>query len=213
MTTGSGTPGPTPLPDVGQSSNVGPIGSEFALEGNEQDMAPAIQSATDPDKLFLVCAAVDNQCEIRLAELAQQKSQDTQVKQIAQRVTQDHQQAQDQLKSIAQASGVELPHGTPGLQRQEMKILQGLNGKDFDQQYIAHVRAAHAKAVQEYQDVAQLAKNQQIKDYASKTLPTLQQHDQDIQQAATALGLPSGNEAQTVGARMNGDAGSSSGSK
>ena len=202
LTGQSGTSGAT-----GTNANVGPIGGEFSLNnnGSGSDLRAAFDSANDPDKFFLVCAAIDNQAEMQLAQLAEQKAQDPQVKQIAQRMAQDHQQAQNQLQTAAQESGVQLPHSLPMIKQQEMKMFQSLNGKEFDQQFISHMRAAHAKAVSEYQDVAQLAKNDHIKTYASKTLPTLQEHYQQVQQTATALGLPNTSEAQPAGARMPGE--------
>jgi len=210
----SGASGTSGTSGAGASGSVGPIGGEFALQGSEQDLRPALQSASDPDKLFLVCAAIDNQCEMQMAQLAQQKAQDPQVKQFAQRMMQDHQQAQQQLQTAAQESGVQLPRSIPAIKQQEMKVFQSLNGKEFDQHFISKMRAAHAKAVSEYQDVAQLAKEDHIKQYASKTLPTLQEHYQQVQQTATALGLPNTSEAQPAGARLGGESsGSSSGMK
>jgi len=181
-----------------------------ATATGESDIQQALRSANDPDKLFLVCAAIDNNAEIQLAQLAQTKAQDQHVKQIAQRIMQDHQTAQDQLKQTAQQVGIQLPQSVPATKQQELRVFQSLSGKDFDQQYIACMQAGHAKAVNQYQAVAQLAKNDQVKDYASKTLPTLQMHFQHVQQAATALGLPNANEAQPAGARMGNDIGDKS---
>ena len=170
----------------------------------DSDIQQALTSANDPDKLFLVCAAIDNNAEMQLGQLAQTKATDPQVKQIAQRMMQDHQQAQRDLQEAAQQAGVQLPRSVTATKQQEMRVLQSLSGKDFDQQYIAKMQAGHAKAVNEYQATAQLAKNDQVKAYASKTLPTLQQHYQQVQQTATALGLPNAAEAQPAGARMGG---------
>jgi putative membrane protein len=192
-------------------TDVGPIGGEFALNNNGMggDLREALDAANDPDKFFLVCAAIDNQAEIQLAQLAEQRAQDPQVKQIAQQVQKDHEQAQNDLRTTAQQASVTIPTSMPMIKQKEMKMFQSLNGKEFDQQYISHMRACHARAVSEYQDVAQLAKNDQVKSYASKTLPSLQKHYQQVQQAATALGLPNTNEAQPAGARMSGESGSS----
>jgi len=103
-----------------------------------------------------------------------------------------------------QGAGWQLAKGLPSFHQQQLRIFQSLSGRDFDQRYISHLKACHAAAVSMYSDEAQLAKNQQIKDYAAKTLPTIQEHSQHIQQAAVALGLPSGMEAQPAGARMRG---------
>src|SRR5687768_5814025 len=54
------------------------------------------------DRLFVLNAAVGNQFEMALAQMAQQKAQDQAVKQLAQRIMQDHQQAAQQLQQVAQ---------------------------------------------------------------------------------------------------------------
>jgi len=102
---------------------------------------------------------------------------------------------------------VQLPQSLPATKQQEMRVMQTLDGKEFDQQYISKMRAGHAKAVSEYTDVSQLAKNDQIKKYATQTLPTLQEHYQHVEKTATALGLPNLSEAQPAGARMHGNDG------
>jgi putative membrane protein len=175
------------------------------MKGSDQENQQALSQANDPDKLFAVCASMENEFETQLGQLAQQKAQDQKVKDIAQKVVQDHQQANQKLQQAAQAAGNwQLPKGLDPYRQQQMKVFQSLNGRDFDQQYISHLKACHAAAASMYADEAQLAKNQQIKDYAAKTLPTIQEHSQHIQTTATALGLPSGTEAQPAGARMRG---------
>jgi putative membrane protein len=177
-------------------------------QGANQDVQQALSQANDPDRFFALCASMENQFEVQLGQLAQQKAQDQKVKDIAQKVVQDHQAANQQLQQAAQGAGNwQLAKGLSPYHEQALKVFQSLSGKDFDQQYISHLKACHAAAASMYADEAQLAKNQQIKDYATKVLPTIQEHSQHIQQAATALGLPSGMEAQPAGARMPGDAG------
>jgi len=191
-------------------SAAGDMAQASANATGESDIQQALASANDPDKLFLVCAAIDNNAEMQLGQLAQTKATDPQVKQFAQKMMQDHQQAQRDLQEAAQQAGVQLPRSVPATKQQELRVFQSLSGKEFDQQYIACMQAGHAKAVNQYQAVAQLSKNDQIKAYASKTLPTLQQHYQQVQQVASAVGVPSANEAQTAGARMNSDIGDKS---
>jgi putative membrane protein len=212
--TGNGSANSSSSAGASNSSpnNIGPVGGEFAMEGSDRDLHTAVQSADSPDKLFLVCAAIDNNAEMRLAQLAEQKAQDPQVKQFAQQMVRDHQQAENQLQTACQETGVQMPRGISGIKQQELKVFQTLNGKEFDQKFISCMRAAHAKAVNEYQDVSQMAKDTHVKDFASKALPTLQEHYRMVEQQATALGLPNGAEAQTAGARMPGESSSNSNS-
>lgn len=196
----------TAMPAMG---NPGPIGAEFAMDGSDQDMQAAIQSANNCDKLFLVNATIDNECQLQFAQIAVLKTQDPQVKQIAERIVQDHQQEDTQLQATALQVQVQLPRGIPAVAQQELKVMQSLGEKDFDLHYISRLRATDAKAISECTDTAQLTKNGQVKDYANKTLPILRERYQQTQQAAVALGLPGPADAQTAGARMQPESDSS----
>jgi len=176
--------------------------------GGQREMMQALQAANDPDKFFVVEAAIDNAFEVQLSQIAQQKAQDPQVKQIAQRMIQDHQQANQQLQQTAQGLGLTVPQTLPMIKQHELQIYQQLSGQDFDKQYLSCLKAGHAKDVSKFQDVSQTAKNDQVKQFAQQQLPILQQHAQQVQQAAVAVGLPSGNEAMTAGSRMSGSSSS-----
>src|SRR5579862_2856158 len=92
---------------------------------------------------FIKDASLGNQSEITMAELAQQKSQNSDVKDLAQMLQQDHQQAQAKLQNIAQAHGVALDQ-TPGWsQRRAQSKLEKLSGADFDQQYAKDMLEDH----------------------------------------------------------------------
>ena len=181
------------------------IESNLSAQG-EQDFKNAFMAADTPDELFLVCAAAEGQCELKAAQMAQQKAQDPQVKSLAQKIEQDHQQANQRLQQAAQQANVQLPKGDNPMSDHARQIFEKLNGKEFDQYYVSWVRATHAKAVNEFRDMAQLSKIQAIKDYAQQTLPALQAHYQLSQTTATALGIPSGlGEAVPAGARFQSD--------
>lgn len=57
------------------------------------------------DQLLSTCVAIDNQAEINLAEFAQSKAQDEQVKEFAQMLVKDHQQFQQKLQQFAPSAG------------------------------------------------------------------------------------------------------------
>ena len=60
---------------------------------------------------FLKEASEGNQGEIALAELAQQKSQNPEIKQLAELIQNDHQQSQEKLQTLARTHGVTLNQG------------------------------------------------------------------------------------------------------
>jgi len=190
----TGTAGQSSGQSSGQSG-MGQPGSDQMGGGQDrqsmQDTMQAIRSADTPDKLFLVEAALGSQAEMQLAQLAQQKSQDQQVKQIAQRIIQDHGQMMQQLQNVAQAQNVTLPKSLPAMHQQEARVLQSLDGKQFDQCFLSAMRCMHAKDLSKFQDVSQIAQNAEVKQFARQQLPTLTAHRADVDRAAVAMGLPS----------------------
>jgi hypothetical protein len=135
--------------------------------------------------------------------------QNPQVKQAAQQIMQDHQQANQQLKSVAQSLQIDLPDSLEQSKQQEIQILSSLPANELEKQYVAMMQADHLKDITEYRSVSQMAKNDQVKQYAQQTLPKLQQHLQHVQSAATALGMPNSTDAMQAGSRMEGSSGMS----
>jgi putative membrane protein len=174
------------------------------------------QFAQDPntaaDKCFVVMAAIDNEFEIQSGQAAQQKSQNDQVKQIAQKMVDDHTKAKQQLQQVAQQLQVQLPDQLPRMKQAELQIMSALPADQFDKHYLAHLQAAHAKDVTKFNSVSQISQNEQVKQFAQQTLPVLQQHAQHVNQTATAMGLPSGMEAVQAGATIQGSGGGGSSS-
>ena len=128
----------TAMPAMG---NPGPIGAEFAMDGSDQDMQEAIQSANTYDKLFLVNATLDNECQLQFAQIAVLKTEDPQVKQIAERIVRDHQQRTRNCRRRRSRSECNC-RGIPAVAQQELKVMQSLNEKEFNRHYISRLRSA-----------------------------------------------------------------------
>jgi len=124
------------------------------------------------------------------------------VKDLAQRLIQDHTQAAQQLQPIAQKLQLELPQGLPSDKQKELQILSGMDSKMFDQKFIAMMDEDHAKDVTCYRNTSQLAQSPDVKQFAQQTLPKLQQHWQMVKQSEQAMGWHTENEAQPAGAKI-----------
>jgi putative membrane protein len=159
------------------------------------------------DKLFVLCAAIDNQYEIQFSQQAMQKAQNPEVKKLAQMIVQDHQQASQQLQKVAQQMQLQVPQGLPSLKQQEIQVLSSLSSDQFDKQYVAKMHASHAMAVAAFGAQASLAQSQELKQFVTQALPKLQQHQQHVQRTAQAIGLTQhGGDAVQAGARERGNA-------
>jgi len=150
-----------------------------AAKGSDTAKATML-SSTDRD--FMTKAAAGGMAEVQLGELAQKNAASDAVKQFGQRMVQDHGKAGEELKQLASAKGVQLPTALDRKHTQDMARLQKLSGADFDREYMKHMVDDHKKDVGEFQKQAKSGRDEQIKSYASKTLPTLQDH---LKQAQT----------------------------
>ena len=150
-----------------------------AAKGSDTAKATML-SSTDRD--FMTKAAAGGMAEVQLGELAQKNAASDAVKQFGQRMVQDHGKAGEELKQLASAKGVQLPTALDRKHTQDMARLQKLSGADFDREYMKHMVDDHKKDVGEFQKQAKSGRDEQIKSYASKTLPTLQEH---LKQAQT----------------------------
>jgi putative membrane protein len=160
--------------------------------------------ANDPDKQFIKNCAIGNMAEMKLAQAAQDKAQSQEVKQLAQTIMQDHQQMEQQLKQVAQKVGVDLPQDLPQPMQDQVQALSQLQGDQFDKYFVSAVKAGHAAALSKFGDEAKIAQSDDVKQFASQQLPTLQAHTQKIQTCAMAQGLSTEGlgQAQPAGATI-----------
>ena len=128
------------------------------------------------DRTFAEKAAAGGVAEVEGGKMAEQRAANDKVRQFGSRMVQDHSKANEELKQIAAGKGLQLP-SAPGAQSQEMMAkMQKLSGAEFDRAYMDHMVKDHKKDVAEFQKQAGSGKDPQIKAFAAKTLPTLQDH-------------------------------------
>lgn len=138
---------------------------------------------------FIKEAAAGNQAEIATAQMAQEKSQSPEVKNLAQMIQQDHQQAEEKLQGIAQSHGVTLPQSGTWTERREASKLNKLSGADFDQQYAKDMVEDHVKDIKKFQKASQNIQDTDVKDYAQTCLATLEKHLTHAEAAAKSVGV------------------------
>jgi putative membrane protein len=138
--------------------------------------AAAAKSLSGDDRAFVEKAAMGGMAEVELGTLAQQKASSAEVKQFASRMVQDHGQANGELKSIAASKGIQLPAALDRKHKGDVERLGKLGGAEFDRAYMRHMVDDHKKDVAEFKRAAGSAKDADIKGFAAKTLPTLQEH-------------------------------------
>jgi len=131
---------------------------------------------SERDYKFLKEAARANQTEIQLGELARQKGNSQSVRNFGEKMVTDHSKALDELKRIASQKGATPPATLSHGERSSLEHLTKATGKDFDKAYASDMVKDHKKDVKEFEDASKDLKDPDLKAFADKTLPTLQEH-------------------------------------
>jgi putative membrane protein len=140
-------------------------------------------------KEFIEEAAQANQTEIAMANVADGKSQNTQVKELARMMRTDHEQNYAQLQSIAQAYGMTLDPSLEMLNQHAVNRLQKANDAEFDKEYTKVMLKDHVKCIKRFDKASSDIEEQDVKQYAQDTLPALLHHLRKSEEAARAVGV------------------------
>lgn len=201
----------TPSPEASKAAKSPPTAatpSTSSAMGSANGTAKAtVASVSSSDRKFMEKAAEGGLAEVELGKLATQKASAPEVKQFGQRMVDDHGKANDQLKQLATSKGVNLPTDLDRSTKREMDKLSKLSGADFDREYMKHMVSDHKKDVSDFKSEANKAKDAELKQFASSTLPTLEQHLQ-LAQSTEQAAKNEGKNATKTSSRMPGKTGS-----
>ena len=171
-----------------------------------QDNGAAKKSAGGADHRFVMEAAQGGMAEVELGQVATQKAASDGVKKFGQRMVDDHTKANDQLKQIASQKNITLPTDIGAKNKATKDHLDKLSGAAFDKAYMTHMVQDHKKDVAEFQKEANSGKDADVKNFASQTLPTLQEHLKMAQETHSKVGSGSANASHKATAAKEGEA-------
>jgi putative membrane protein len=128
------------------------------------------------DRMFLIDAALGGAAEVELGRMAQDRATLQPVRDFGRRMVQEHGQANQELMGIATRLGVTPPTmADPARQAARDALLQ-LSGREFDRQYVEQQFTEHATALTAFQMASQRADDDELRAFAKKTAPVIQQH-------------------------------------
>lgn len=148
-------------------------------------------------KLFALSATTGGLMEVEAATLAIKKSKDKAVKTFAEQMLKDHSAANAELTKIAGVKGFQLSKTLPDELEKHLTRLNTLADREFDLQYIRMMISDHQKTVQLFTDGSRLA-DPELKAFAVKTLPVIQQHAQSAMEIGKHLNISNANNGDDV---------------
>jgi putative membrane protein len=143
------------------------------------------QLPTDPlasDKRFVKDAAEANAAAVELGKLAQEKGSSEAVKDFGKRMVEAHTQTDEELKQAAAKASIEVPTQAPRKIKKTEDKLAKLSGSDFDRAYAKIILTEHKDNVKAFEREAEAGRAPDVREFAAKTLPKLQEHRKSAEQ-------------------------------
>lgn len=129
-------------------------------------------------KNFIDEVAVSNKFEIYASELALRYAKSAEVRSFAERMIDDHRRAGEELAAALKKAAIEPPVDALDLAYTGKFIqLRAFGAKgDFDSSYVAQQLQAQEDAIATFAAYATSGETPELKDFAARTLPTLERH-------------------------------------
>jgi putative membrane protein len=129
-----------------------------------------------PDATFVTKTASAGMAEVEFGKIAVERASSEEVKKFARRMVDDHSKANDELKTLAQNKKITLPDAPDPHVKAMRDRLSKLSGASFDRAYMQMMIADHRKALNDFRLASKAAKDADVKGWAAKTLPTIEEH-------------------------------------
>lgn len=146
----------------------------------------AMAEVSAADRAFAMKAAAGGEAEVVLGQLATQKAASAPVHQFGQRMVTDHSQANQELQAIGTKQNLKLPSQPDPASMATEQRLKAMSGPAFDTAYAHDMVQDHQQDVADFKKEANSGQDPELKAFAQKYLPVLQQHLRMAEQ------LPSG---------------------
>jgi putative membrane protein len=164
------------------------LGAALLFSGS---MAAAADKLSSGDQRFIKDAAGGGMMEVQLGKLAAEKASSPQVKEFGRKMEQDHSKANAELQKLASTKNVQISHELEGKHKSTYDRLAKLSGDRFDREYMKTMIDDHKDDVDKFKKEAEKANDTDVKSFASKTLPTLEQHLEMAQSTGQQVGAAS----------------------
>lgn len=157
-------------------NRIGTLALLCALLAGVSSLA-AMSTLTRDDSRFVLEASMTGLFELEASRVALDKTESKAVEAFASTLVQDHSMANAKLAEIAEMKGVAVPLDLDRDRAAKLRQLsESTAGANFDAAYLEAMKQAHEVALNLFSTASQSARDRDIKQFAKKTLPTLESH-------------------------------------
>lgn len=143
-------------PIAGAQNPDSPAGNSKSTQAAPQasgDDTKASDAATlsSKDRKFVKEAAIGGLYEVQAGQLAMKNASSEDVRLMAQHIVEDHSEANNKLKAIAQSKSVELPTQLDSKHQRKLDSLSKVTGTEFDRKYSSMMVSDHKKDIKAFE--------------------------------------------------------------
>ncbi|WP_276499563.1 DUF4142 domain-containing protein [Pontibacter litorisediminis] len=160
---------------------------QAAEESVQQFKAAGVQEDMENDALFVAEAASASMLQVQLGEAAAGKAVSPEVKGLAEEMVTAHQSILNDLRDLAGQSNFVLPSTLGEAHHEVYQEVTDKSGISFDLTYLRRIVDQNEMLVKRYEDMAKNGKAMELKQYASKQVPLLRQHQQILERLEESL--------------------------
>ena len=140
------------------------------------------QQLSAQDRTFIEDAAKGGAYEIQMGHLGIERGQTQNLKGFCQRLINDHIMANKEIAALAKQKGVSVPVDDAKTLARPMTSNEG--GTDFDKEFARAMIEDHQKNILMFEKEASSGNDQDVTNWARKTLPTLRAHLAEAEELA-----------------------------
>lgn len=158
-----------------QNSNAN-TSNRNANNSNASGEQAATTGMSSREQKFMTDVALAGMMEVELGRWASQKGTSEEVKQFGRRMVEDHSKTITELTQLATSKGITLPTQLDEKHQKNVSKISRLTGAEFDRAYSKMMLKDHENAVSNFEKQSQSGADADLKAFAAKTLPTVQEH-------------------------------------
>lgn len=148
--------------------------TEVAQDANEEK-ADTRDEEKDAD--FVVKTIASNYAELKLAQLAQNRSKNEEIKGLAKMLEKDHTKVIADLKSFASKNGIVLPTEETNDDMDEINDLAAeSDAKKFDEKWCEELTDRHEESIDNFEKRLSKSEDLELQNWINATLPSLRNH-------------------------------------
>jgi putative membrane protein len=148
--------------------------AEIAKEANDEVLE---DRDDEKDADFIVNTIAANFCEVKLAQLAQNRSNDAGIKDMAKMLESDHQKIINELKGYAATNGITVPLEETEEHKKDINDLAAESDPNkFDEKWCEMLQDNHEKSINKFESRLNKTEDLELKNWINATLPSLKSH-------------------------------------